>query len=170
MKKYFINCIVASFIAVSLLGCSSSSKDGDFMQGASFGQERDIPLAESYDIEDFSEAAAADPVFQDVMFGYNSYRLSERNRNILAAISEWLKDNRRAELLIEGHCDNRGSNAYNIALGEKRALSVRRYLINLGIDASRIHTISYGEEKPLAYGDNESAWSANRRAHFLISK
>lgn len=170
MKKILTNCLVAAFIAVSLVGCSSSSKDGDFMRGASFGEERDIPLAESYNIEDFSEAADLDPVFQDVLFGYNSYRLSEKNRNTLSSIAKWLKNKRRAELLVEGHCDNRGSNAYNIALGEKRALSVRRYLIDLGVDAYRVHTISYGEEKPQAFGDNEAAWSANRRAHFLISK
>lgn len=170
MKNSLIKYLAVAFISVSLFGCSSGSSKDDYMHGASFGQERDIPLSTSYDISEFSEVSADDPVFKDILFGYNSYRLSERNRNILESIAEWMKDNRRAELLIEGHCDSRGSNAYNMALGEKRALSVRRYIINLGINAERVHTISYGEEKPVAYGDNESAWSANRRAHFLISK
>ena len=73
------------------------------------------------------------------------------------------------QVLIEGHCDERGTDEYNLALGERRALAVRRYLVALGISADRLHTISYGEEKPAVLGSDEAAWSKNRRAEFKVS-
>jgi peptidoglycan-associated lipoprotein len=86
----------------------------------------------------------------------------------LAEKASWLLDNPDAAIRIEGHCDERGTNEYNIALGERRANSARKYLINAGVEAHRIFTISYGEEKPLDPGHNETAWAKNRRDHFLI--
>ena len=71
--------------------------------------------------------------------------------------------------MIEGHCDERGSNEYNLALGEQRALSVRRYIVSLGGDPNKLHTVSYGEERPLDPRSSEDAWAVNRRAHFLVS-
>ncbi len=73
-------------------------------------------------------------------------------------------------LLVEGHCDERGTNEYNLALGERRALSVRRYLVALGIGSDRLHTLSYGEEKPLDPGHTEESWAKNRRAEFKVSQ
>jgi peptidoglycan-associated lipoprotein len=80
-----------------------------------------------------------------------------------------MKNNPEKHVLTEGHCDERGSNEYNLALGEQRALGVRQFLTDQGIEASKVQTISYGEEKPLASGQDESAWKQTRRAHFLIS-
>ena len=81
-----------------------------------------------------------------------------------------LQSNPRRYLLIEGHCDERGDNEYNLALGERRALQTREYLINLGVSADRMITISYGEEEPLDPRHTEEAWAQNRRAHFKISE
>ena len=70
---------------------------------------------------------------------------------------------------MEGHCDDRGTSEYNIALGERRAESVRMFLVNLGIDTNRLNTVSYGEERPIAMGHNEASWATNRRAQFVIN-
>ena len=80
----------------------------------------------------------------------------------------WLKSNSGAMVTIEGHCDERGTNEYNLALGERRAESARAYLVDLGISASRLSTISYGEERPLDNRSNEEAWSKNRRGQFKL--
>ena len=80
----------------------------------------------------------------------------------------WLNDNPDANIVIEGHCDDRGTNAYNLALGERRAESVKAFLADLGIESARMTTISYGEEKPLDLGQNEEAWAKNRRAEFVL--
>ena len=82
----------------------------------------------------------------------------------------WLRANPTATVTIEGHCDNRGTNEYNLALGDRRAYSAKIFLIDLGIAESRMQTISYGEERPLDPGENEDAWTKNRRAHFVIDE
>lgn len=102
-----------------------------------------------------------------VYFDYDSYVLSEESRKDLARNAQWLKNHPEAKLTIEGHADERGSDEYNMALGEKRAQMAREYLEGLGISAERLITISYGEEKPAVQGSDESAWSKNRRAEFL---
>jgi peptidoglycan-associated lipoprotein len=81
-----------------------------------------------------------------------------------------MTNNPNAKIRIEGHCDERGTNEYNMALGERRANSAKKYLIKLGVKESQLSTISYGEEKPLDPGHNEEAWAMNRRAHFAIVK
>ncbi|MBI5893854.1 MAG: peptidoglycan-associated lipoprotein Pal [Deltaproteobacteria bacterium] len=89
---------------------------------------------------------------------------------VLEKDAEWLKKNPAVKIKIEGHCDERGSDEYNLALGDRRANSAKKYLANLGIDSNRISTISYGEEKPACKEANESCWSKNRRAEFVIVK
>lgn len=105
---------------------------------------------------------------EQVYFAYNSSALTPRARDILNRKAEWLRNNPNVSAIIEGHCDDRGTNEYNLALGEKRAESVKTYIIRLGIPGSRLTTISYGEERPVAFGSNESAWAKNRRAQFVI--
>lgn len=102
-----------------------------------------------------------------VFFAYDKSNLDENAKKDLQANAEWLKKNSGVKLQIEGHCDNRGTIEYNLALGERRANSAKSYMVSLGIPADRLSTISYGEEKPLVQGDNESAWAKNRRANFL---
>lgn len=107
-------------------------------------------------------------VLRTVYFDFDKYDLREDARTTLAGNADWLKANARWRLLIEGHCDERGTNEYNMALGDKRANAVRQYLVSTGIDASRLRTISYGEERPADPGHAEEAWSKNRRAEFVI--
>lgn len=104
----------------------------------------------------------------DVYFAYDRFGLSPEARSTLADNAAWMENHSGTTVVIEGHCDERGSNEYNIALGDRRAKSVYNYLINLGVSPSRISTISYGEEKPICADHVDSCWSKNRRAHFQI--
>ncbi|MFH0926067.1 MAG: peptidoglycan-associated lipoprotein Pal [bacterium] len=108
-------------------------------------------------------------VFRTIYFDYGRAEINKQYRLILNNIADWLKTNRTVYVMIEGHCDERGTNEYNLGLGERRALSIRSYLIRLGIASDRLHTISYGEEKPAALGHNETGWAKNRRGDFLIT-
>lgn len=105
---------------------------------------------------------------EDVNFAYDSAALDARAQEILKFKSEFLRNNANAAVTIEGHCDERGTSEYNMALGQKRADSVKKFLINSGISASRMNTVSFGKERPLDPGHSESAWSKNRRAHFVL--
>ena len=101
-----------------------------------------------------------------VHFAFDRYDLDDQNRALLKKNADVLKSNADVTIVIEGHCDERGTIEYNIALGERRANSVRDYLTSLGVDSSRMRIISYGEEKPEDLGSNEAAWAKNRRAEF----
>lgn len=105
---------------------------------------------------------------QDVLFAYNSFELSAGAQQVLEANAAWLQSNTQAKVEVEGHCDDRGTVEYNLALGAKRARTARDYLITLGIPPERLSTISYGEELPQCTDLNESCWQQNRRNHFLV--
>jgi len=105
--------------------------------------------------------------FQPAFFDFDSYALRDDAKSALDADAKVLRDNPQAQITIEGHCDERGTAEYNQALGEKRAQAARDYLTGAGIEAGRLQTISYGKERPFAPGHDESAWSQNRRAHFV---
>jgi peptidoglycan-associated lipoprotein len=105
---------------------------------------------------------------QPIYFDFDKYDLREGDREILSLNAVVLKENSSVKIRIEGNCDERGTVEYNLALGERRAASARDYLINLGIDADRISIISYGKERPKFPGQNEAAWSKNRRDDFMI--
>jgi peptidoglycan-associated lipoprotein len=104
---------------------------------------------------------------QDVFFDYDRYNLRDDARRTLDNNAKFLLANQSTRLLLEGHCDERGTVEYNLALGERRAQSARSYLIEFGVDQGRLSTISYGEERPFAQGHGEEAWSQNRRVHFV---
>lgn len=105
-----------------------------------------------------------------VHFDFDRYNIREGDKAILKRNAQWLKNNSGVRIVIEGHADERGENEYNLALGEKRATSVKGYLQALGVSPSRLDTISYGEERPADPGHDESAWSRNRRAEFRIAR
>jgi len=105
---------------------------------------------------------------RDIHFDFDSYALTEEAKAILREKAEFLKKYPIVTVTIEGHCDERGTNEYNLALGERRAHSAWQYLVNLGINPDRMTMISYGEEKPIALGHDEASWAKNRRAHFII--
>lgn len=105
---------------------------------------------------------------KDVFFDFDRYDLSADARGTLRANADWLKSNPAARVEVEGHCDERGTNEYNLALGAKRAQAARDYLATLGIAADRLSTTSYGEEIPVCREHTESCWRQNRRARFVI--
>jgi peptidoglycan-associated lipoprotein len=107
-------------------------------------------------------------VLEDIHFEFDKYNLSSQATRILGENAETLMRQHGVRILIEGHCDDRGTDEYNLALGEKRALAARDFLVRFGIDKSRISVISYGEERPLDPEHSEEAWAKNRRAHFAI--
>jgi len=103
-----------------------------------------------------------------VLFDFDSSVLTPTAQDRLRRKAEWLEENAKASVIIEGHCDERGSNEYNLALGWRRAEAAKAFLVDLGVSATRMSTISYGEERPFALGHYEGAWSQNRRAHFVL--
>jgi peptidoglycan-associated lipoprotein len=109
-------------------------------------------------------------LFEDIYFDYDEYEISAAARAVLEKISTWMLINRAAKISIEGHCDERGTNEYNLALGDRRAKAVRDVLIALGVPSGRIEMISYGEEKPLCSEKTDACYAKNRRAHFVILK
>jgi peptidoglycan-associated lipoprotein len=102
-----------------------------------------------------------------IFFDYDKAALTSSAKAMLKANADWIRANPKFTLQIEGHTDSRGSTEYNLSLGERRAKSVRTYLEGLGIDGKRMTVLSYGEEKPIAQGDSEAAYSKNRRANFV---
>ena len=110
----------------------------------------------------------ANPNLNDIHFDFDKYDIRPGDAKILDANAAWLKSNSGNLVLIEGHCDERGTNEYNLALGERRAKSTMNYLVSQGVQASRITIISYGEERPTCTQHNEECWSKNRRAQFLV--
>jgi peptidoglycan-associated lipoprotein len=133
-------------------------------------QPKEIPVVEEPVKQEPVKPERQYPVLEDVFFDFDKYNLREDAIVSLEKNAEELKKFPEVRILIEGHCDERGTEDYNLALGEKRAKAARDYLVNLGIDPSRIEIISYGESRPFDPGHNEEAWAKNRRAHFVIKK
>ena len=115
-------------------------------------------------------AALTDLNIQNIYFDYDKSGIRPDAREILKANAEIFNKNGNATIVVEGHCDERGTAEYNMALGERRAQEVKQYLVNLGIPATRIETISYGEERPLDNRSIDEAWAQNRRAQFLLKQ
>lgn len=103
---------------------------------------------------------------EDIYFGFDQSVLTSAARGVLELKAAWLRSNPDVSVIIEGHCDERGTAEYNIALGERRARSAMDFLVDLGVQSSRLRTVSYGEERPIDPGHNEDAWAMNRRVHF----
>jgi peptidoglycan-associated lipoprotein len=174
MQRTVVLLLTGILVAVALFGLSGCAKKPPVEEPiieetdaeAALG-EGDIPLPE---VEDVVYIEAEPDVFENIHFEFDKYDIRPRDEMILQGIAGWLKDHDAKRVLIEGHCDERGTNEYNMALGEQRALAARRFLVALGIESSRLSTISYGEERPLALGSTEDAWARNRRAHFVVSE
>jgi peptidoglycan-associated lipoprotein len=132
----------------------------------------DTPVEETIpsDIEALNRWARDKGYVRDAFYNYDEATLDDAAQSALTASATWLKgkDGAGYSLLVEGHCDERGTEQYNLALGDKRANSAKDYLVTLGIDAGRIRTVSYGEERPFEEGHDDSSWSQNRRAHLVL--
>lgn len=115
--------------------------------------------------EQLASAAAG---LRDVFFAYDSFSITEEGRLALSNNAEWIRSNPNTRLKIEGHCDERGTSAYNLVLGEKRAKAVRNYLVELGVAPSHLSVVSYGKERPFCTEHAESCYSQNRRGHLVV--
>jgi peptidoglycan-associated lipoprotein len=133
--------------------------------------DRQIPSKiESVDSKDGSsqQTEEQEGMFKDVLFDYDKYEVKETYQPAMKSLASWMTKNNGARLSVEGHCDERGTNEYNLALGDRRAKAVRDALVALGVPTSKIDIISYGEEKPLCKEQSEECWAKNRRAHFVV--
>jgi peptidoglycan-associated lipoprotein len=115
-------------------------------------------------------APEEEAVFRNIHFDFDKSFIRDEDKPHLKAVADSMKKNRDATVLIEGHCDERGTAEYNMALGDRRATSAKKYLVGLGVDGKRLSTISYGKERPLDPGHDEGAWAKNRRAVFVLRK
>ena len=142
--------------------------EADILAERAMVAEQQAQQAEAMRQAEMAEMAQAAFVNEDVHFAFDSFLLDAEAERILGEKAAWLHENANVGVQIEGHCDERGTSDYNLALGERRANAVQQYLTVLGVDSGRLSTISYGEEQPLDPGHDETAWSRNRRAHFVI--
>lgn len=157
--------VVVAVMALVLVGCPKK-KPGPAGVGEGLG-EGGLGQGSLDKFKQGLGAAEGGPL-QDVHFDYDRYDLRSEDRSTLQQNAEWLKAHPQSKTEIEGHCDERGTVEYNLALGAKRAKAVKDYLVSLGISADRLSTISYGEELPLCRESSESCWSRNRRAHSVV--
>jgi peptidoglycan-associated lipoprotein len=160
--------MVCIFIAALMgsVACSKKNAPVATMDPSAELQDADLGAGEFRSPADIDPALAA--IFQNILFNYDEFALTPQARATLDGIATWMKSNPAKLVLVEGHCDERGTNEYNLALGDRRANSAKTYLTQLGIDGARIYTISYGEERPVAMGSSEAAWVKNRRGEFKI--
>jgi peptidoglycan-associated lipoprotein len=166
MKTTARGLLVITMIACA--GCASksavTSSDTDAAQSSSFqGEASTVAGNRGYGFDEWQTGPVG-----DVFFDYDSSILSTEAQDRLTQNAAWLKSNSGKSVLIEGHCDDRGTSEYNIALGDRRADTAKEYLERLGIASARLETISYGEERPFDKGQGEDAWAKNRRAHFVV--
>jgi peptidoglycan-associated lipoprotein len=149
-----------------------ASKTGESAAGVS---DKEKPLTDMASKEQAAGGATAEVMAKekdalaDVYFDFDKYNLKPESRVILKGHAAWLAKNNDYKLVIEGHCDERGTSEYNLALGERRAAEAMKYMVELGVVAKRMKTMSYGKEMPLDPGHNEEAWAKNRRDHFVVT-
>jgi peptidoglycan-associated lipoprotein len=170
MKRVRFGSVVVAAVAmaIALTGCPKKKPGPEEMGAAGSGLgERGLGGSSLDRFKQGMQPGEGGPL-QDVHFDYDRYDLSEEARSTLQSNAEWLKANAAAKVEVEGHCDDRGTVEYNLALGAKRAKAVKDYLATLGISSDRLSTISYGEELPLCREENESCWARNRRAHSVV--
>ena len=160
--------MVVAFACVGLLGlgaCESVSKKlGGGKDGGGSNGELDPDVVREGDFVPVPKS------LKDIYFDYDKSEIRGDQRDTLAANAEWIKKNPKVKVQVEGHCDERGTEEYNLALGERRASTIRDYLISYGVEPDRIYSISYGEEMPVDPATSEAAWAKNRRAHFLVNR
>ena len=165
MKRQILAILAVSAALILTSACGSKKKSGD---GVDVGANPDAGIASK---EMAFDATGSDSGtisgLSSIYFDYDQASINTNARRQLAANAEWIKSNNNVSVQVEGHCDARGTVEYNIALGERRALAVKNYLVSLGVDGKRLSVLSYGKERPMAQGDSEEAYSKNRRANFV---
>jgi peptidoglycan-associated lipoprotein len=165
LSAFFVTSMMV--FALALTGCASKKKAGagEGQDGANSASGEGLTLELNGD-SDSNKAGA----LRTVYFEYDSSEITEEGKTSLSQNAEFLKTNAAVKVQIEGHCDERGGVQYNMALGERRAKSVRDFMASLGVENSRLSVISYGKERPLELGHDDSAWSKNRRGNFVVTE
>ena len=170
--KFFISIFMVLFVAA----CATTPKDsadssgsGSSSSESDVSSEGTITETSGSGIVSGSQEDLIVNVGDRVFFGYDSSDLDSDALELLQDQVAWLKQNADVSVTIEGHCDERGTREYNLALGEKRAQAVKNYLIGLGINPDRVSTISYGKERPAVVGSNDGAWAQNRRSVTIVN-
>ncbi len=168
MSKLLKSRFVIFSVAILVLAGCSSTKKKDAGEGTEVNSATDTNIVNkemSFDVQG-SDSGSINGLFT-INFDYDQATLSAETKKKLSDNAKWIKSQAGVQVQIEGHCDERGSVEYNLALGERRAKAAKAYLVSLGIEAKRLSVISYGKEKPLDRGDSEAALARNRRANFL---
>ena len=173
-----IKLLASATLVFFLAACSTTPKDTADSSGSGSSTSSSDVSSSATSNEESSESASIEPGSQEdlivnvgdrVFFGYDSAELDSDAQELLQDQVAWLKQYSDVSVIIEGHCDERGTREYNLALGEKRAQAVKNYLIGLGISPDRVSTISYGKERPAVVGSNDGAWAQNRRSVTLVN-
>lgn len=168
----FLTFVLLITLGLGLSSCGSSKKKEtaapEPTMGASDTNNEDDYAKRDMMVNGDSDSGKAGAI-RTIYFGFNSSNLNSDTRSTLQDNAEFLKANPSVEIQIEGHADERGGVQFNLALGEQRASAVKNYLISMGVSSSRITTISFGKERPIAFGHSENSWSRNRRANFVIT-
>ena len=170
--KFFISIFIVFFVAACATtpkDSSDSSGSGSSSSDSDVSSEGTITETTGSGIVSGSQEDLIVNVGDRVFFGYDSSDLDSDALELLQDQVAWLKQNSDVSVTIEGHCDERGTREYNLALGEKRAQAVKNYLIGLGINPDRVSTISYGKERPAVVGSNDGAWAQNRRSVTIVN-
>ncbi|MBF0482922.1 MAG: peptidoglycan-associated lipoprotein Pal [Desulfovibrionaceae bacterium] len=160
--RIFIGLLMALTLLVSGMGCAKKASDA---KDSSWEDQERERLAKERELRE-RLGKAAQELATMIHFDLDRYDIKPEYRGIMTTKAQILKANPEVKLVIEGHCDQRGTAEYNLALGERRARAAADFLVNLGIPATRLSTVSYGKERPLDAGSGEAAWSKNRRDEF----
>ena len=173
-----IKLLASATLVFFLAACSTTPKDtADSSGSGSSSSSSDVSSSETTTETSSVDSASIEPGSQEdlivnvgdrVFFNYDSSELDSDAQELLQDQVAWLKQYSDVSVIIEGHCDERGTREYNLALGEKRAQAVKNYLISLGISSDRVSTISYGKERPAVVGSNDGAWAQNRRSVTIV--
>ena len=168
LKRFSLLTLMMAALALSV-SCASKKKNPEATAPAELDAGKMDPNVGTKDIDMDSAGSDGGKIsgLVSVHFDYDASTLTSDARRQLAENAEWIKNNGKYAVQVEGHCDSRGSVEYNIALGERRAKAVKNYLVSLGIDSKRLHVISYGEERPIDNRETEEAYAKNRRANFV---
>lgn len=167
-KRLLCIAVAGLLVALGGTGCSTKKK-GTGADGSGIDEKGIADTAGSLErYKSGQDLAGEGGPLKDVRFAFDSYELDEQSRVVLRDNAEWLRENSGEKVEVEGHCDERGTVEYNLALGAKRARATKDYLVTLGISSDRLTTISYGEELPLCTEHDESCWAKNRRSHFVV--
>jgi peptidoglycan-associated lipoprotein len=184
MSRKWMVWVVVPAMAIALLGCPKKKpqtppeeiqveteempEPEEIPSEPAMTEEDEVQPGLPSDVEELNRYLRDRGLIGDVYFDFDRSELRAEAREQLSRNADWLRSNPGYVVTIEGHCDERGTNEYNLALGDRRASSARDYLVSLGIEAGRMNTLSYGEELPVCTESSESCWQRNRRAHFVV--